>query len=79
MSIFLVIASIFDRLSYDESYNQLKQWLDEVSKSLEAPLPDKGTLVEKQEQLTECQVINGCLPCLYSCVWHVRLNTNRYY
>ena len=77
MSIILVIASIFDRLSYDESYNQLKQWLDEVNKSLEAPLPDKGTLVEKQEQLTECQVISGCLPCYYSCVWHVHLNTNR--
>ena len=63
MSIISIILLMFDRLSYDESYNQLKQWLDEVSKSLEAPLPDKGTLVEKQEQLTECQVINGCLPC----------------
>ena len=77
MSIILIILSMFDRLSYDESYNQLKQWLDEVSKSLEAPLPDKGTLVEKQEQLTECQVINGYLPCQYNCVRHVRLNTNR--
>lgn len=44
------------RLSYDESYNQLRQWLDEVNKMLEAPLPLKGTLVEKQEQLDECQV-----------------------
>lgn len=48
---------IYDfRLSYDEAYTQLKQWLDAVSKEVEAELLPKGTLLEKQEQLTECQV-----------------------
>lgn len=44
------------RLSYDEAYSQLMQWLEAVEKQLQTEPSPKGTLVEKQEQLDEYQV-----------------------
>ena len=44
------------RLSYDDAYSQLKQWLDSVKQQIDTDWPFKGTLIEKQEQLEECQV-----------------------
>lgn len=44
------------RLSYEESYGQLKDWLDAISKDLTHDALLKGTLTEKREQLAHYEV-----------------------
>lgn len=50
------------RMSYDESYRQLKQWLDEVSKESGSEMPLRGTLSEKREHLSHYQVSPALTP-----------------